>query len=96
MEGLGRHDDTARLAFPPPVFNDASRGLACRALGSGLYEVRSSLPTKQEARLIFFHDDETLIVVGGFIKKTRTAPDKEIKNARKKQAEYKKNKGKPK
>jgi len=86
---IGADLRTVQLGFPLGM-------PLCRPLGSGLYEVRSSLPTKQEARLIFFHDDETLIVVGGFIKKTRTTPDIEIKNARKKQAEYKKNKGKPK
>ena len=43
----------------------------CRPLGDGLYEVRSSLPTGREARLIFFQDDETLAVVCGFMKKTR-------------------------
>lgn len=68
----------------------------CRSLRNGLYEVRSSLPTKQEARLIFFQDFEALIVVCGFIKKSKTTPDSEIKNARKRQGEYKKNKEKPK
>ena len=68
----------------------------CRPLGSGLYEVRSSLPTKQEARLIFFQDVETLVVVCGFIKKTKTTPESELKNARKRQGDYKKKKVKPK
>ena len=27
----------------------------CRNLGGGLWEVRSTLPSKREARLIFFH-----------------------------------------
>ena len=64
----------------------------CRPLGSRLYEVRSSLPTKQEARLIFFQDVETLVVVCGFIKKTKTTPENELKSARKRQGAYKKNK----
>lgn len=63
----------------------------CRPLGNGLYEVRSSLPTKQEARLIFFQDDETLVVVCGFIKKTRATPESELKGARKRQGDYMRN-----
>ena len=64
----------------------------CRSLGSGLYEVRSSLPTKREARLIFFQDVETLVVVCGFVKKTRATPENELKAARKRQGDYKRNK----
>src|SRR5438477_12256864 len=43
----------------------------CRPLGGGLYEVRSSLPSKREARLVFFQSDKDLIVVSAFIKKTQ-------------------------
>ena len=66
----------------------------CRPLGNALYEVRTSLPSKREARLIFFQDGELLVIVGGFIKQTRTTPQSELKNARKHQAEYRKNKAK--
>jgi phage-related protein len=43
---------------------------------------------------MFFQDGELLVVVGGFIKKTRTTPQSELNNARKRQAEYRKNKAK--
>jgi phage-related protein len=66
----------------------------CRPLGNALYEVRSSLPSKREARLIFFQDAELLVIVCGFIKQTRATPESELKSARKRQAEYKKNKTK--
>lgn len=66
----------------------------CRPLGDGLYEVRSSLPTKKEARLIFFQDGRTLIIIGGFIKKTRTTPKSEIGTATRRKAEYASNKAK--
>jgi hypothetical protein len=46
--------------------------------------------------LIFFQDAEMLVIVCGFIKKTRTTPKDELTNARKRQGEYKKNKEKPK
>ena len=68
----------------------------CRPLGGGLYEVRSTLPSKREGRLIFFQDAELIVIVSGFIKKTRNTPEGELKNARKRQGEYKKNKEKPK
>ena len=48
----------------------------CRALGGGLWEIRSSLPSNRIARLLFFAADDRLGVVHGFVKKTqRTAPD---------------------
>ena len=55
----------------------------CRNLGGGLWEVRSTLPSRREARLIFFHADEerALVVVHGFIKKTRNTPDSDLKLA---------------
>ncbi len=60
----------------------------CRPLGNGLYEVRSSLPTKKEARIIFFLHDSSLVLVGGFIKKTRTTPEAEIELARHRRRDY--------
>ena len=60
----------------------------CRPLGGGLYEVRSSLPSKKEARLIFFQDDSDVVVVNGFIKKARTTPKAELDMARSRKREY--------
>jgi phage-related protein len=64
----------------------------CRPLKGGLFESRSSLSGKREARLIFFQDGELLVVVCGFIKKTRATPQIDLENARKRKAEYKRNK----
>jgi len=48
----------------------------CRPLRDGIYEVRSSLPTRKETRVLFFQNGNELIIVAGFIKKTtRTPPD---------------------
>ena len=68
---LGR--DIAKVQWGWPV------GMpVCRALGKGLWEVRSSLPSKREARVIIaFHDGE-LIALVGFIKKTRATPTIEL------------------
>ena len=64
----------------------------CRPLMGGLFESRSILSVKREARMIFFQDGELLIVVCGFIKKTRATPPSELENARKRKAEFRKNK----
>jgi phage-related protein len=61
----------------------------CRPLGRGLFEARSSLPTKKEARLIFFQSKDRLVVVHGFIKKVRKTPDDEIALALKRKSEFK-------
>lgn len=72
---------TVQLGFPigMPV---------CRSLGGGLCEVRSSLPSKKEARLIFFHDGSDLVVVNGFIKKARTTPKTELNTAKSRKREF--------
>jgi phage-related protein len=50
----------------------------CRPLGGGLWEVRSSLPSRRIARLLFFAEDGRIGVVHGFIKKTQTTPPDDI------------------
>jgi len=52
----------------------------CRSLGDGLWEVRSTLSDRREARMIFFHDraHKALVVVHGFIKKSQKTPRAEI------------------
>lgn len=46
----------------------------CRSLGKGLWELRSTLPSRRIARLIFFVDEGEIIVVHGFMKKTQRTP----------------------
>ncbi len=50
----------------------------CRSLGNGLWEVRSKLPSRRIARVIFAFDDETIVLLNGFIKKTQKTPAAEI------------------
>ena len=45
-----------------------------RPLGGGLHEVRSNLSSGRTARLIFVATRSRLIIVGGFIKKSRRTP----------------------
>lgn len=61
----------------------------CRPLGGGLWEVRSTLPSRQIARVLFFFHDGRLGVVHGFIKKTQKTPPSDIALARKRMQEMK-------
>ena len=54
----------------------------CRSLGDGLWEVRSTLPSRRIARVLFCIADQSLVLVHGFIKKTQKTPDADLKLAR--------------
>lgn len=58
------------------------------SLGRGLWEVRTNLSSNRIARIIFFMDDGAMILVNGFIKKTRKTPKDEIDLAHKRRKEY--------
>ena len=79
MRGLGS-------AGPAP----RRRQLLRRPLGNGLWEVRSTLTDKREARLIFYQDGraQALVVLHGFIKKTQRTPQREIDLALKRKREF--------
>jgi phage-related protein len=57
--------------------------------GDGLWEVRSRLPSRI-ARTIFFVQDGTIILLHGFIKKTRATPDQELDLAKRRKREVQK------
>ena len=59
----------------------------CRPMGSGLWELRTDLPTKRTARVLLCLYREHLIALHGFIKKTRVTPDEDLATARKRQKE---------
>jgi phage-related protein len=68
---IGR--DIARVQYGWPV------GLpVCRPMGKGLWEVRSSLPSKREARVLFGFHEGTLIALTAFIKKRQATPAGEL------------------
>jgi phage-related protein len=72
---IGR--DIAKVQFGWPI------GLPlCRALSGGLWELRSSLPSKKETRVLFGFHDGVLIALHGFIKKSRTTPADDLALAR--------------
>ena len=59
----------------------------CRPLGSGLWEVRSSLPSRRIARVVFFVEGGRIGVVHGFIKKTQKTPTDDLELARRRMKE---------
>lgn len=59
----------------------------CRAMGAGLWEIRTDLPTKRTARVLVCLYREHLVALHGFIKKTRTTPDDDLSLARKRRKE---------
>ena len=59
----------------------------CRAMGGGLWEIRTDLPTNKTARVLLCFYREHLVALHGFIKKTRTTPDEDLKLARKRKKE---------
>ena len=75
--------DLMRVQFRWPV------GMPlCRALGDGLWEVRTNLPSNRIARMLFCLAQDHIVVLHGFIKKTQKTPDDELKLARRRKKEF--------
>ena len=75
-------EDIAAVEFTWPV------GMPLvRPLKQGLWEVRSTLSGNRIARILFCHSDDRMVLLHGFIKKSRTTPDEDLALARKRQKE---------
>lgn len=61
----------------------------CRAMGQGLWEIRTDLPSNRIARVLLCLHEGALVALHGFIKKTQKTPDDELALARKRQKELK-------
>lgn len=59
----------------------------CRAMGGGLWEIRTDLPTRRTARVLICPYRWHLVALHGFIKKTRTTPEEELELARRRKKE---------
>ncbi len=89
LRALGEKDrnaiglDLMRVQFRWPV------GMPlCRALGDGLWEVRTGLPNSRIARVLFCLAEERIVIRHAFIKKTQKTPDGELALARKRKREF--------
>jgi phage-related protein len=60
----------------------------CRSLGGGIWEVRSDLSSNRIARVLFAFAQDRLIVLHGFIKKTRKTPLDDLQLARRRFNEF--------
>ncbi len=55
----------------------------CRPLGDGIYEVRTNLAQNRIARVLFYLDEKSrMVLLHGFIKKTRKTPDEDLELAK--------------
>ena len=60
----------------------------CRAMGGGLWEVRSDLAGNRIARVLFSVQQGRILVLHAFIKKTRKTPDGDLALARRRSREF--------
>ena len=90
LKALSREDkrivgtDIATVEFGWPVGMPTCRPLASRR---GLLEVRSSLSQNRIARVLFCIQQGRMVLLHGFIKKTRQTPDEDLTLARKRKKE---------
>ena len=76
--------DIGRLQFGWPI------GMPLvKSIGGGLWELRSSLPSKREARIMFAMDRDIIVALHVFIKKSQKTPDHELKLAKQRLKELK-------
>ena len=88
LHGLDKEDrhkigtDLMRVQFGWPI------GMPLvRSLGEGLWEVRSDLSSNRTARLMLCFDEAVLVILHGFIKKTRKTPAADLELARRRMTE---------
>jgi phage-related protein len=60
----------------------------CRALGNGLWEVRSNLTSNRISRVLFSVHQGRIVALHGFIKKTQKTPADDLALARRRKNEF--------
>lgn len=60
----------------------------CRSMGDGLWEIRSDLPSNRIARVLFTVQQDRILVLHGFIKKTQKTPEDDLAMARRRNREF--------
>jgi phage-related protein len=80
---VGRDLMRLQIGYPmgPPL---------CKPLKPPIWELRSSVPSKREVRLLYFFDgpSQVIVVVHAFIKARRTTPKADIDIAEKRKDEF--------
>ena len=86
--GLGKPDKTLIGEGIKAVEYGWPIGLpVCRPMGGGLFEVRTDLPGKRIARVLFFVKDGEMFLLHGFMKKTQKTPQEDLDLAKKRKRE---------
>jgi phage-related protein len=57
-------------------------------MGDGLWEVRTNLPSSRIARVLFCGLEGCIVVLHGFIKKSRKTPNDDLALARRRKKEF--------
>lgn len=61
----------------------------CRSLGDGIYEVRTSLAQNRIARVLFYVDKKSrMVLLHGFMKKTQKTSDEDLDLARRNKSKH--------
>ena len=88
LQSLGKDDrrkvgaDVATVEYGWPV------GMpTCGSMGAGLWEVRTSLGDNRTARILFCIADDQMVLLHGFVKKSRKTPKADLDLARKRKRE---------
>lgn len=81
-------EDIKTVEFGWPIGMPTCRSMAGR---KDLWEVRSKLIRRRIARVLFFTYGGKMILLHGFIKKTRKTPDSDLDLAMKRKKEHEKN-----
>lgn len=87
LEGVDRKiigEDIKTVEFGWPIGMPACRSIASR---KGLWEVRCSLPRNRIARVLFHIDQGQMVLLHGFVKKTRRTPNSDLDLAAKRMKE---------
>ena len=93
LKGLPYFDDRKRIGedIKAVEFGWPIGMPVCRSLGKGVYEVRTELSHNRIARVLFYVDAKNrMVLLHGFIKKTRTTPDSDLSHALKNKAKHEK------
>lgn len=77
---IGKNIATAEFGWPIGM-------PMCRSLGKGLFEIRSNISAGRIARVIFAVVDQRMVLLHGFVKKSRKIPHPDLSLAEKRHKE---------
>jgi phage-related protein len=85
LKGLPAREDRRRIGYDIETveFGWPVGMPVCRSLGDGVYEVRTELAENRAARVLFYIDKRRrMVLLHGFIKKSRRTPKLDLELAR--------------